>query len=216
LTDGTERPFDQTIVAVPWHKLSALLPPHVLEAVDPKGAIAAIESASIASVHLWFDRPLTDLPHAVFVGRLSQWLFARDLGGERGEHYYQVVISGAHFLAGAERRSIVEEVVHDLVSIFPDAAAARLLRSKLIIDSSAVFSVRPGIDQVRPPARTPIAGLLLAGDWTRTGWPATMEGAVRSGYLAAEAALSQLGRPDDVVAPDLPQSWLMKELIGRS
>ena len=74
----------------------------------------------------------------------------------------------------------------------------KLLRWQLITEQQAVFSVRPGLDRVRPPQQTAIPNLLLAGDWTRTGWPATMEGAVRSGYLAAEAFSNRLGRPERI------------------
>jgi squalene-associated FAD-dependent desaturase len=216
LTDGAEERFEQVVLAVPWHRLGSLLSPELAGIVDPEGRIASIPSSPIASVHLWFDRPITELPHAVFVGRLSQWMFARELGAGRGESYYQVVISAAHFLAEIERRSIIDEVERDLKAVFPAATGAKLLRSKLIIDPHAVFSIRPGTDLIRPVSRTPITNLYLAGDWTRTGWPATMEGAVRSGYQAAEAILEYVGQRADIVVPDLPQSWLMKELSGRS
>ena len=126
----------------------------------------------------------------MFVERLSQWVFARNAGGSHGEHYYQVVISASHDLARRERQSVVDEVLADLVARFPPAASAHLLRWQLITEQQAVFSVRPGLDAIRPAQQTAIPNLLLAGDWTRTGWPATMEGAVRSGYLAAEALLA--------------------------
>jgi uncharacterized protein with NAD-binding domain and iron-sulfur cluster len=90
-----------------------------------------------------------------------------------------------------------------------------LLRSQWISQPDAVFSVRPGLDAIRPPQQTPIPNLLLAGDWTRTGWPATMEGAVKSGYLAAEALLAKIGRPQRIVVPDLPRGWLMRVLAAR-
>ena len=73
--------------------------------------------------------------------------------------------------------------------------------------------MRPGVEQLRPPQRTPIPGLMLAGDWTATGWPATMEGAVRSGYLAAEEVLREAGRPAKILVPDLPRSLLARLLL---
>ena len=77
-----------------------------------------------------------------------------------------------------------------------------------------MFSVTAGSDELRPPQQSPIENLQFAGDWTQTGWPATMEGAVRSGFLAAENVLSQLGRPEQVLQPDLPVSWLTRLLLG--
>ena len=82
-----------------------------------------------------------------------------------------------------------------------------------MIHPAAVFSMRLGVERLRPPQETPIPNLLLAGDWTATGWPATMEGAVRSGYLAARAILGRLGRPEAILAPDLPVAWLAR-MIG--
>ena len=71
-------------------------------------------------------------------------------------------------------------------------------------------NARPGLNALRPAQQTPVPNLVLAGDWTQTGWPATMEGAVRSGYLAAEAVLATLGRPQRILVPDLPRNWLTK------
>src|SRR5262249_11206300 len=120
--------------------------------------------------------------------------------------------SASHDLANRQRESIVDETVGDLLAMFPAASSAKLLRWQLITQRDAVFSVRPGLETIRPPQQTAIANLLLAGDWTRTGWPATMESAVRSGYLAAEAVLRQMGRPECIVVPDLPRGWLVRVL----
>ena len=214
LVDGTERTFDFVILAVPWDRVGGLLPGPLHAAIDPGNQFAAFGSAPITSVHLWFDRPLTDLPHAVLVGRLSQWVFARTAGTNQHSppttHYYQIVISASHNLAGRDRQAIVDEVIDDLRAVFPATANAKLLRWQLITQRDAVFSVRPGLDAIRPPQQTAIPNLLLAGDWTRTGWPATMESAVRSGYLAAESVLKHLGRPERIVVPDLPRGWLVK------
>lgn len=207
--NGTSQCFDFIVAAVPWHRLSNLLSPPLRAAIDPGQVLANFPSSPISSVHLWFDRALTDLPHAVLVDRLSQWVFAREQQATAIEHYYQIVISASRDLAGRDRQSIIEEVVADLRAIFPRSQQATLLRWQLITEQQAVFSVRPGLDALRPQQATSVANLLLAGDWTNTGWPATMEGAVRSGYLAAEAILSGLGQPRQIVAPDLPRSWIL-------
>jgi zeta-carotene desaturase len=107
--------------------------------------------------------------------------------------------------------------------VFPAAREARLLRAKVITQKDAVFSVRPGLDALRPGAETPFYNLALAGDWTNTGWPATMEGAVRSGRLAAQVidlAHRRRGdphaRPANLLTADLPRNWLSRLLIRES
>jgi squalene-associated FAD-dependent desaturase len=218
--------YSAVIVAVPWRIAAGLFAPDVLAQLPQVVAAADFASAPITSVHLWFDQPITDLPHAVLVGRLPQWMFARQSpdhwSGCNGqgpppaksprpmvgalnasECYYQIVISASHDLAGRNRESVIDEVLTDLQAVFPAAKDARLLRWQMIAERDAVFSVRPGLDGQRPLQQTSLPGLFLAGDWTRTGWPATMEGAVRSGYLAAEAVLASLGQPERLLVADL-------------
>jgi squalene-associated FAD-dependent desaturase len=224
--DAEPREFDRVIVAVPWHQLAGLLGAELQFDTSWLQALAAWEAVPITGVHLWFDRPITSLPHAVLVGRLGQWLFNRSVAANRGEaaeakgapdetgeYYYQVVISASRDLAGRDREALVSELCDELRAIWPEAAEARLLRSRVVTEQSAVFSVKPGSERLRPSQRTPIDGLFLAGDWTATLWPATMEGAVRSGYLAAEEVTASLGRRQNFLAADLPRSWLAKLLI---
>jgi squalene-associated FAD-dependent desaturase len=201
--DGPLRQFDTVISAVPWRLAAEILPASVASQIPD------IHSAPITSLHLWFDRPLTPLPHAVLVGRLSQWIFARSQESgvgfqpaqkdSGGHYYYQVVISASHELAGRDREEVLREVRGDLDAVFPAARGAELLRWQMITEQDAVFSVRPGLEALRPAQRTSIPGLFLAGDWTATGWPSTMESAVRSGYLAAEAVLHAAGRENRLV-----------------
>ena len=96
-------------------------------------------------------------------------------------------------------RLIIQELGH----LFPDLAQATISRTRVVTQRAATFSAVPGVDQYRPPQTTPVPNLFLAGDWTATGWPATMESAVRSGYLAAEALLQRTGRPAPLLQPDL-------------
>ncbi|MCI0357998.1 MAG: hydroxysqualene dehydroxylase HpnE [Planctomycetaceae bacterium] len=219
--------FDHVILAVPWRKAVELLHPALGEQLPQLAAAADFPSAPITSVHFWFDRPITELPHAVLVGRLSQWIFRRaDLqsvsspqsvqsptGRIENPSYYQVVISASHDLAGRPRDGVRDEVLADLRAVFPAAREASLLRWQLITEPEAVFSCRPGLDEQRPAQTTPIPNLFLAGDWTRTGWPATMEGAVRSGYLAAQAVLDRMGRPEKLVVADLSRGSMVR-LLG--
>ena len=201
LRDGTIIEADMLILAVPFDRVLDLLPEGI--ASDPFFArIGQLTPSPITSVHLWFDRPILNRPHAVLVDCLGQWIFQR---GEvaPGEFYCQVVVSAARPLKGLGREAISKRIVEELIRLYPDAAKARLLRSKVVTEQSATFSAIPGVDAFRPPQSTPIPNFYLAGDYTLTGWPATMEGAVRSGYLAAEAVLKDSGRLETLVQPDL-------------
>ncbi len=219
LADGSRREFDWFVAAVPWRQAPGLFSPPLVESLPRLRDAEQIEPAAITAVHLWFDRPITPLAHAVLVGRLSQWLFGRgpqpldDASRGRG-HYYQVVISASHAVGDRRHADIASRVVEELRAVFPAARDAGLLHQRVVTQPEAVFSVRPGLDAIRPPQETPVRNLALAGDWTATGWPATMEGAVRSGYLAAEAILRAAGRPERVLVPDLPGArlarWLTK------
>ena len=194
LADGTSRQFDAVIVAVPWRNVLSLFSEDLLAAMPALANIEQIEPAAITAVHLWFDGPITALPHAVLVGRLGQWVFSKP-SALAGRHYCQVVISASHRLPERKHDELLADVCGELEAIWQlqNAGAAvespppRLLHGRVVAQPMAVFSVRPGLDRLRPPQQTPVANLALAGDWTATGWPATMEGAVRSGYLAAEA-----------------------------
>ena len=103
-----------------------------------------------------------------------------------------------------------------LIQDLPSAGYGQLHRERPgeFTEHGATFAVRPEVDAIRPDQKTPIDGLYLAGDWTHTGWPATMEGAVRSGYLAAEGILSDLGRPRRIVQPELSPGIFSRWLLG--
>ena len=224
-----ERSFDHVVLAVPWKRAVELLPGEWEHQGGPlRDALsqaAQLPAAPITAVHWWFDRPITPLPHAVIAGRLSQWLFARgeQAGAPRDEaavgHYYQVVISASRQLAGRSRESIRDEVLDDLRAVFPEADAARVVQWRIVTQGEAVFAPLPTSEALRPPQTTSAENLYLAGDWTRTGWPATMEGAVRSGYLAAQAVLAAAyphQPPPTLVQPGLPPSWLARWLLRAS
>lgn len=211
---------DAVIVAVPWKQLPLLLDESLLTQIPQWATLGTLSSSPISSVHLWTDRALLDLPHAVLVDRLSQWVFAREQDTSTGarQHYYQVVISASRELAGRPKEDVIEEVWNDLQAVFPVAREAQLLTARLITQRDAVFSVPARLPRISQSTSHP--ALFLAGDWTDTGWPATMEGAVRSGYLAAERVLASRGeRPAGqttprLLQPDLPLSWLARSLLG--
>lgn len=220
LRDGRGIKAAHVILAVPFGVLDALLPSE-FRSNEYFAATSGLESAPISSVHLWFDRPITDLPHAVLIDRLSQWMFNRtrlqpssESRREGGGYYYQVVISASRELSGRAREEVIAEVVAEMAEIWPQAGEATLLHSRLVTEHKAVFSPLPGVDDHRPSQQTPIPNLQIAGDWTATGWPATMESAVRSGCLAAENVLRHLGREERLLQPDLPTAFLSKWLLG--
>jgi uncharacterized protein with NAD-binding domain and iron-sulfur cluster len=132
---------------------------------------------------------------------------------QQPSYYYQVVISGSHALAASSRDSLVDTVCRELRETWPQTAAARLVHWQVVSERDAVFSVLPGASTLRPAQSTAVDGLSLAGDWTETGWPSTMEGAVRSGYLAAERVLESLGHRESLLVPDLPVAPLAKLLL---
>jgi len=196
---------DGCILAVPWMAAARLAPIEV-GSIDER-----LAGSPITAVHLWFDAPAVDLPHAILLDGLSQWVF-RPHGAPEG--YCQVVISGSRGLATMDRRAIVQRVVDEIMRAFPAGRQASLVSARVVTDPTSVLSVKPGVEAVRPAARTGRKGLYLAGDWTATGWPSTMEGAVRSGRLAADAWLVDRGLAPAGLSPDLPLARLSRWLIG--
>ncbi len=201
---GTESiACDAVVLAVPW-KAAARLMPDIVPAGDER-----LAGSPITAVHLWFDRDVIDVPHAVLVGRVSQWVFRGEPGSTTPGHC-QVVISASRGLMQSERKAIVDQVVAELREVFPAARHATLRDAKVVTDPTAVLSVRPGVDAQRPVAITRVPNLFLAGDWTATGWPSTMEGAIRSGRIAAAAAGVYLGIAVPAVVPELPKNPLVR------
>jgi zeta-carotene desaturase len=117
--------------------------------------------------------------------------------------YLQLVVSASRSLAGMAKADVVALALRELAEFFPTAAVAKLERAHVIKELRATFSALPGIEQRRPGTTTSAANIFLAGDWTKSGWPATMEGAVRSGYIAAEAVMRAAGTPARVLIEDL-------------
>lgn len=211
LRGGGRIDADETILAVAFHRAVALLPREALE-LDPQlERIARLEASPITSVHLWYDRPVMEWPHLVAVGRTVQWLFRR--AGEAGGGYVQAVISASRALASQGSEAIEKRVVADVAEMLPRARKASLVHARVVTERRATFSVAPGVDRLRPGCRTRTPGLWLAGDYVQTGWPATMEGAVRSGYLAAEAIMEKAGAPASVVRAPPPASMLSRRLV---
>ncbi len=188
---------DRVVVAVPWHQLSSLAA--ASPAFEKLGVAASnaseLKSSPISGVHTWWDRPWLSTPHAAIVGRLCQWVFPEpilqdDQSTDRPT-YYQIVISASRELPSGGPQELERLIQDDLEKTFPGVSDAKLLRMKVVTDSRAVFSVQPGARRLRPTSQLN-GWCYLAGDWTATGWPATMEGAVRSGEQAAECIIRNL------------------------
>jgi squalene-associated FAD-dependent desaturase len=202
LRDGDAVTADWYIAALPFDRLLSLLPPDLVEARPYFRNLKNLDTSPITSVHLWYARPVMDLPHVILVDCFGQWIFNR---GEvdSGEHYIQVVVSASRQFRGLGHDEVERKIVAEISQLFPEARPERLVRSRVITEHAATFSAVPGVDEWRPKQESPIANLFVAGDWTATGWPATMEGAVRSGYASAEAILNRVGRPERLIQADL-------------
>lgn len=218
---GREEAFDYLVLALPFDKVEGVLP-ETPEAESLRYQLAHFESAPITGIHLWFDRQISHLDHAVLLDRTIQWMFhksrllelreSRDKGGERQAtgSYVELVVSASKSLIDKSRAYIVELALKEIREFLPEARTANLIKSAVIKEVHATYSPRPGLDAYRPTQATVWPRVFLAGDWTATGWPATMEGAVRSGYLAAEALTQAAGTRIRFLAPGLHCSGLMR------
>ena len=218
--DGSVESADYYLAAVPQDALPELLPPDVVEREPVFSNLRNLRTSPITGVHLWFDRTVMKEPFLTLVDSTTQWIFNKTLlygeGGEKGRQYLQLVISASYSLASRSRQEIIAMCLGELREVLPATREAKIVKGTVVKEMSATFSPAPGSDRWRPAQKGPITGLFLAGDWTSTGWPSTMEGAVRSGYLAAEAILSDAGTPRKFLRPDLPPEGLARLWAGRS
>jgi squalene-associated FAD-dependent desaturase len=202
LRDGARVEADACISAVPPKALAALLPHPFrngggLPALDIL-AWDAFETSPIVSVHLWFDRPVLRHAFVGLIGTTTQWVFNRSLltgGGSdgSGRQCLSAVISAGRDVVDRPTAEIVTTVLADLRTTLPAARAARVLQSVVVKEKQATLSATPAAERLRPAAATPIANFFLAGDWTSTGLPPTIESAVYSGRRAAELVAECLG-----------------------
>jgi squalene-associated FAD-dependent desaturase len=181
------------ISAIPWQQFAEVLPGDLIRNEPFFAAALALRPAPIISINLWFDAPITDLEFVGLRGTTIQWLFdkSRILGAN--DHCISLVLSGAHEHVSRSKEELLAISLRELSEMLPAVRKARLLHSLVIKERFATFSPSPETEPLRPPARTPIRRLFLAGDWTATGLPATIEGAVQSGYTAARELLQGTG-----------------------
>jgi uncharacterized protein with NAD-binding domain and iron-sulfur cluster len=241
LRSGESIAADFVVLAVPFDKVGSLIPGPMRGRLPALKGLDSLRSSPITGVHFWFDKPVCPFDHVVTPGRLIQWVFNHTAiqgrgiagmssggfgwrvaggGGPGAEgapaegQYLQLVVSASRELVSMDKAAIRDAVLEDLAEIWPAVKCSRLLKSWIVVEQGATFSARPGVDALRPSQKTPVDGLLLAGDWTATRWPATMEGAVRSGYLAAEEILRTLDRPARLVQRELRPGLLARWLFG--
>jgi zeta-carotene desaturase len=213
---GRQETADAYVFAVP-HPALAELANDEMKRLDPRLAeLEKIGVAPITGVHFWFDREVMKEPFVTLLDTTTQWIFNKTAlyGEKNGEvnekgQYLQLVISASYDLLQKPRQEIIDLCLKEVQQALPAARDAKLLKATVIKEAAATFSPQPGVDRWRPTQDTLIRGMFLAGDWTATGWPATMEGAVRSGYLAAEAVLRNAGTPKAFLQPDLPPDGLV-------
>jgi squalene-associated FAD-dependent desaturase len=187
--DGYRLPAGAVISAVPHDAAARLLPP---EAAGNR-PLGELGTSPIVDVHVVYDRRVTELPMAAALGSAVQWVFDRTAssGLEAGQ-YLAVSVSGAARQLGRSPEELIREATMALAELFPKAAGARVHDAFVTKEPAATFRQAPGTRALRPGPRAGVAGLYLAGAWTDTGWPATMEGAVRSGQAAAACAMARL------------------------
>ncbi|HTU52216.1 MAG TPA: hydroxysqualene dehydroxylase HpnE [Acidobacteriaceae bacterium] len=217
--EGGSVEADAVVLAVPFESMQKLYP--LLPALGHGTSESMVERlgqfqhSPITGIHLWFDREITDLDHAVLLETTIQWMYnktrlqpqrrAEDVGS-----YLELVVSASKTLVPMSRQEIIDLALRELGEFFPVVRQAKLVKAAVVKEVRATFSVTPGLDAYRPGPETAWPRIFLAGDWTATGWPSTMEGAVRSGNLAAEALTKAAGKSQKFLQPDLPPQGLMR------
>ncbi|MFN8008095.1 MAG: hydroxysqualene dehydroxylase HpnE [Terriglobia bacterium] len=219
LSNGSRLEGDYYLSTVPPEVLVNLLPVSLTAKSEYFGLLRRFESSPITSICLWFDRPITELEHTAILGHEIQWLFRRkDLNREgtaNHSEYVALVISASRNLLGLGPQDIVRRALDDLRIVLPASAQASLLHSVVLKEPFATFSCKAGCDAYRLDQKSPLENFFVAGDWTKTDWPPTMEGAVRSSYRSAELILEAEGISRKCLIPDLPANAISRWFSGR-
>ena len=217
VSDGNQYSAESLLLALPFEQTQRLLETLPVDSPQRQRILPMLQHfshAPITTIHLWFDRTITHLDHAALLDTRIQWFFNKsrirrdEVGDTHPGQYLELVISASFAELHQTREQILASAIAELSRFFPAVAQANILKSGILKEARATFSVVPGLDAFRPTADAPGDGLYLAGDWIRTGWPSTMEGAVRSGRLAASAIANET-----FLTPDLPANGLMALLV---
>ena len=236
LEDGSEAVADACIAALPHGVLPELLPQGIGERSAWLEGLRHLKTSPITSVHFWFEGQVMSEPFLTLMDHTTQWIFNKSLllagheTGGRAAHltedrirgdtssgqYLQLVISASYDLLPRSRQEIIGLCRRELADVLPATRDAKVRKATVIKEVNATFSPEPGVDHRRPPQDIGSQNFFLAGDWTRTGWPSTMEGAVRSGYLAAEGLAAQFGEAQRFLQPELPLEGFSKAWASRN
>jgi zeta-carotene desaturase len=212
-TETDEHFADAVVLAVPAREAAALLAALAPEGGESLAGVGQVEDSPYTTVHLWFDRPVTELDHGWMLDGTMQFFFnktgIRGLDASRGQ-YLELAAGGLPALLCTPRQQILELALAELAAILPGAGKAGLRKWGILKDARATFAAAPGFDALRVGQRSPWRRLYVAGDWTRTGWPSTMESAARSGYLAAGELGRDLGLAVGQPPADPPPDGLMR------
>jgi len=197
LRDGGRLEADAIVAAVPPWALLKLIPDALVDKEPYFRQLNQLTYAPIISIHLWFDRAITDDLFAGLLDTHIQWLFNRSKihkDAKTKEGYVSLVISGAHHFVSWTDKKILSMAIEELRRLYPKAGDAALLRSLVIKESHATLSPKIGTESLRPAWTSPLKGLYVAGDWTQTGLPATIESACVSGHGCAELVINRLNQ----------------------
>jgi len=187
LKNGKRIKAGNVVVAVPSFVIRRLLPDRLRDGLHLR--TEQFRSSPIVSIHLWFNKPVMDKDFVGLIGRRVQWVFnRRRIMRERGkpENYVSAIISAAYEVVNLSKEALTTLAVRDIASAYPSLRDAKLTHSVVIKEKRATFSPTNEVEPYRPSQRTPVENLYLAGDWTDTGLPPTIEGAVMSGFRCAE------------------------------
>lgn len=192
LADGRSAPVDAVVIATPHAKVQALLPGEI-RFTEPFASACKVRSAPIVNLHMWYDRPVAEFAFAAFVGNELQWVFNRDrldVEATPGRHHLAISLSAAGEYMALSRKQLENRFLPQVLAALPATRRAKLLKFQAMKEPEATFIPEPGLR--RPSNATAVPGLFLAGAYTDTGWPATMESAVRSGRRAAALVASSV------------------------
>jgi zeta-carotene desaturase len=217
LQDGERVEADYYVSALQFDLLLKLLPSEVVDGSSYFAPLQEMEFSPIVGVHFWFDR-LIDCPEALaLLDRRSDWIFHKNKNFDMPDDgsYLSIVASADPELADMPKEKVEQIILQEVHEALPQTRDAKVVRSLVLKERKATFSPKPGFEALRPDQKSPIANLFVAGEWTNTGWPSTMESAAKSGFLAAERILEAEGTPTKLSVDDLPPSGLCRWLMRR-
>ena len=195
LDDGEKMTPRAVISAVPYFGVTKMLGEEMLRSFPEFRSLDAFRPSAIITIHLWFDIPFVDEEFVALLDSPIHWVFNKSKilkGRKSGLSYLSLVVSGATELVEVKKAKLVEMAISELRKFYPESAKAKLVHSLVIKEKRATFSPRVGTEVIRPSHITAVKNFFLAGDWTDTKLPATIEGAVQSGYACSELARKYL------------------------